>query len=334
MQTAARGLGIDDDLVSYVNSMIPNTRGFDWSLHDCYYGNDEDRKPISAFKAVMDENKLWWELAQNIEGLITHLGVHASGIVCSNGDINEFCSIMQTNNGQLVTSLDLHTLESCGGLKYDALTVSALDRIHQAMNYMLEDGAMKWQGTLKDTYDKYLAPSVLNYTDEKMWDMLAEGKISNVFQFDTTVGSQAIKLIRPRNLKQLAIANSVMRLMSSEGEQPLETYAKYKSAPQLWYDEMVRYHLTADEEKVLEKYLKEKDGVGDSQEVIMQLVMDPKISNFDMKGANRLRKTIAKKNFKEIDAVKAMFYEEGTKNGTRKELLDYVWNVQVSRQLG
>lgn len=130
----------------------------------------------------MDENKLWWELAQNIEGLITHLGVHASGIVCSNGDINEFCSIMQTNNGQLVTSLDLHTLESCGGLKYDALTVSALDRIHQAMNYMLEDGAMKWQGTLKDTYDKYLAPSVLNYTDEKMWDMLAEGKISSVFQ--------------------------------------------------------------------------------------------------------------------------------------------------------
>ena len=125
-----------------------------------------------------------------------------------------------------------------------------------------------------------------------------------------------------------------MRLMSSEGEQPLETYAKYKSAPQLWYDEMARYHLTADEEKVLEKYLKEKDGVGDSQEVIMQLVMDPKISNFDMKGANRLRKTIAKKNFREIDAVKAMFYEEGTKNGTRKELLDYVWNVQVSRQLG
>lgn len=182
LQTAARGLGIDDDLVSYVNSMIPNERGFDWNLHDCYYGNDEDRKPISAFKAVMDENKVWWELAQNIEGLITHLGVHASGIVCSNGDINEFCSIMQTNNGQLVTSLDLHTLESCGGLKYDALTVSALDRIHQAMNYMLEDGAMKWQGTLKDTYDKYLAPSVLNYTDDKMRDMLAEGKISSVFQ--------------------------------------------------------------------------------------------------------------------------------------------------------
>lgn len=54
--------------------MIPNERGFDWSLHDCYYGNDDDRKPIKAFIEQMEQYPRLWELASAIEGLITRLG--------------------------------------------------------------------------------------------------------------------------------------------------------------------------------------------------------------------------------------------------------------------
>ena len=314
--------------------MIPNERGFDWSLHDCYYGNDDDRKPIKAFIEQMDQYPKLWELAQSIEGLITRLGVHASGVVCVNGDFNRFNSVMKTSHGQLVTSYDLHTLEKCGMVKYDFLTVSALDRIRQCMNYMLEDGTIVWQGSLRATYTKYLAPSVLDFTSKGMWDMVAQGKISSLFQFDTLVGSQAIKSIEPESLTELAISSSLMRLMSDTGELPLEKYVKFKRAPDLWYNEMRAYGLNDDEIAVLEKYLKKKNGVGESQEVIMRIVMDPQISGFDMKEANKLRKTIAKKVFREIEAVKELFYKKGLERGTRKELLDYVWNVQVSMQLG
>ena len=41
-----------------------------------------------------------------------------------------------------------------------------------------------------------------------------------------------------------------------------------------------------------------------------------------------------KKKFREIEAVKALFYEKGHAAGTRDALLDYVWNVQVNYQLG
>lgn len=334
IKTAGRGLKIDDDVISYITSMIPNERGFDWSLHDCYYGNDGDRKPIKAFIEQMNQYPKLWELAQNIEGLITRLGVHASGVVCVNGDFNRFNSVMKTSHGQLVTSYDLHTLEKCGMVKYDFLTVSALDRIRQCMNYMLEDGAMIWQGSLRATYTKYLAPSVLDFTSKGMWDMVAQGKISSLFQFDTLVGSQAIKSIEPESLTELAISSSLMRLMSDTGELPLEKYVKFKRAPDLWYNEMRAYGLNDDEVAVLEKYLKKKNGVGESQEVIMRIVMDPQISGFDMKEANKLRKTIAKKVFREIEVVKELFYKKGLERGTRKELLDYVWNVQVSMQLG
>lgn len=293
LKTSARGLNIDDDLVSYMTSMIPTERGFDWSLSDCYYGSKkDDRAPIKEFIRVMDENPLWWELAQSIEGLVTRLGVHASGVICVNGDFVNHGSYMKTNKGQIVTALDLHDQEKCGVLKYDMLTVSALDRIHQAINYMLEDGTMKWQGSLKATYDKYLHPSVLDYDSEEMWRMASDGEIRSLFQFDSVIGGQSIKKIQPRSLKQLAIANSIMRLMA-DGEQPIDIYVKQKLAPQIWYDDMYRHGLTADEIKVLEKYLKEKDGVAESQEVVMQLSMDPHISGFDMGEANKLRKTIA-----------------------------------------
>lgn len=182
LKTAGRGLNINEDIINYITAMIPNERGFDWSLHDCYYGNDDDRKPIKAFIEQMEQYPRLWELASAIEGLITRLGVHASGVVCVNEDFTKFNSYMKTSKEQLVTAFDLHTLERCGLVKYDFLTVSALDRIHQCMNYMLEDGILEWQGNLRKTYNKYLSPAVLDYNNSEMWDMVGEGKISSLFQ--------------------------------------------------------------------------------------------------------------------------------------------------------
>ena len=313
--------------------MIPNERGFDWSLSDCYYGNNDDRAPIKAFVVEINKHPRLWDLATKIEGLITRLGVHASGVICVNGDFINHGSYMKTNKGQIVTCFDLHDQEDCGVLKYDLLTVSALDRIHQCINYMLEDGTMEWQGSLKSTYNKYISPNVLDYTSEEMWRMASDGEINSLFQFDTVVGGQSIKKIQPRSLQQLAIANSIMRLMA-DGEQPIDIYVKQKSCPQIWYEDMRNKGLTAEEMKIVEKYLLEKDGVADSQEVVMQLSMDPNISGFSMKDANRLRKIIAKKNFKDIESMHEYFMQSGTALGTSEALLNYVWDTQFKLSFG
>ena len=67
------------------------------------------------------------------------------------------------------------------------LIVSALDRIRQCMNYMLEDGVMKWQGNLRATYDKYFLPELLDLDDETMWQYIKDGRILNLFQFESIV---------------------------------------------------------------------------------------------------------------------------------------------------
>ena len=78
---------------------------------------------------------------------------------------------------------------------------------------------------------------MLDYTTPEMWQLVSEGKITALFQFDTIVGSQAIRKVQPSNLTELAIANSVMRLMG-DGELPLEIYARYKANIDEWYSEM------------------------------------------------------------------------------------------------
>lgn len=73
--TAARGLGIDNDIAQYISSLIPSERGQIWSLHDCMYGNGVDRQPVKQFVYEMTENyPEIWAVAQKIEGLVCRLG--------------------------------------------------------------------------------------------------------------------------------------------------------------------------------------------------------------------------------------------------------------------
>ena len=334
IRTAGRSLDADDSVVSYLTSMIPNERGFDLSLKQCYYG-DDDHKPIKEFVSEMDKNPLLWKLASAIEGLITRLGAHAAGILILEGNPADHNSIMKTNKGIVVSAYNLEDSEQMGGLKYDMLTVAALDKIHATINYMLEDRVINWEGSLRATYNKYLLPAVLEYDDRRMWKNLWDGEVIDAFQFDTMVGSQAIKLIKPENIAELAIANSIMRLMAQEGmELPLDTFVKFKKDLSLWYHEMNLYGLNPEHITILEKHLKPLYGVADSQEAAMLLVMDEKITGFSLNEANSLRKAIAKKDFNVLQKTKKMYYEKGEQLGTNPYLLDYVWNIQIGRQIG
>lgn len=314
--------------------MIPNERGFDLTLKQCYYGDDE-HKPIGTFVEEMDRNPDLKRLTFAIEGLITRLGAHASGILITDLDPSNYNSLMKTSKGILVSAYNLEDSEKMGGLKYDMLTVQALDKIHATMNYLLEDRVIEWQGNLRATYDKYLLPANIEYNDIKMWEMLWSGEIIDVFQFDTMVGSQAVKLIKPRSVAELAIANSIMRLMAQEGmELPLDVFVKYKNDLGKWYQEMQLYGLSRNEINILEPILKPLYGVADSQEAAMMLVMLPQVTNFTLNDANSLRKAIAKKDAKTLEKTKKMYYEKGKELGTSQYLLDYVWNVQIGRQIG
>ena len=219
---------------------------------------------------------------------------------------------MRSASGTPVTCFDYHAADECGCLKVDELRTDAMTKMMKCVELLLKNGVIEWQGSIRATYDKYLHPDVLDYTNPKMWEDMANGKIANLFQFETSVGSVCIKRTKPTNVKELAAANAVMRLMPQPGEEaPIDRYVRFKGDIEQWYQEMYAAGLTEDEVAVLEKYLLPKYGNAPEQEDVMLIVMDPEISGFTLKESNTLRKGIAKKSWKTIEEMKEKFFSAG-----------------------
>ena len=213
--TACRGYrsedftdGINVDTAQYLSSLIPSERGFLWPLKDVIYGNkDKGRKPINAFIAEINKYKGLLDIAMAIEGLVNKRSSHASGVILFDEDPYEFGCFMKTPKGEIITQWDLHKCEACGMTKYDFLVTEFQDKIVKTIELLQNHNQIDKDLTLREVYDKYLHPEVLPLNDEKIWKALRENTVLNVFQFDSDVGSQAAKKIKPTNILEMADAN-------------------------------------------------------------------------------------------------------------------------------
>ena len=115
------------------------------------------------------------------------------------------------------------------------------------------------------------------------------------------------------------------------GIMPIDKYVSHKENIQLWYDEMDSYELTKSEQQLLEPYLLIDYGVANTQETLMEVVM---AIGCTMEQANKARKTIAKKVFRDIDKLKEMIFSVGYENNQSENLLNYIWDNVIMPQAG
>ena len=112
--------GIDVDIGQYMTSLIPQERGFLWSLDDVVNGNPEKgRKPIKAFIEEVNKYPGLLDIMMSIEGLVNKRGQHASGVILYNNNPWETDAVMRSPSGDLTTQFDLHQAEQLGDVKYD-----------------------------------------------------------------------------------------------------------------------------------------------------------------------------------------------------------------------
>lgn len=267
--TAARGLEIDSDISSYLASLVPSDRGKTRTLSECYYGDvEKEFNPIAQFVKTMDEYPDLWSLAQRIEGLICRYGVHAGGVIFVDHPFTDNTALMKSPKGVISTQYDLHDSEDVGLIKYDVLSINALDKIHTCLDFICDYGYEERESTLRETYEKIIGVYNLERNDEKMWELIWEHKIESLFQMEQQSGTQGIALTKPKSVDDLAVLNSVIRLMAQEKgmEQPLNKYARFKDDLQCWYNEMEYYGLTEEEMRILEPIVKISYGICESQE--------------------------------------------------------------------
>ena len=338
--TACRGYraqgypdGIDVDTAQYLSSLIPSERGFLWPLKDCIEGNPEkDRKPIKLFINEVEQYPGLLDIMLGIEGIVNKRSSHASGVILFDEDPYEFGCFMKTPKGEIITQYDLHMCEAAGMTKYDFLVTEVQDKLTEAIKLLQDYGEIDSSLTLREVYDKYFHPNVLPINDQAIWKVLQENSVLNIFQFDSEVGSQAAKKIKPKSMLEMADANGLMRLMTAEKgqESPMEKYIRFKENIGLWYAEMREFGLTEEEQKVVEPYFLSSYGVPPSQEQLMKMLMDKNICNFSLKDANAARKIVGKKQMNKIPALKQQILDQAASPC----LGNYIWTCGVGPQMG
>jgi len=339
--TACRGYrsedypdGIDNDEAQYIASLIPSERGFLWPLEDVVNGNkDKDRQPVHAFVNEVNLYPGLLDIIFGIVGLINKRSSHASGVILFDEDPYEFGCFMKTPKGEIITQYDLHDCEAAGLTKYDFLVTEVQDKLAQTLRFLQEDGVIEDEGiNLRGVYNKYLHPNVLPMDNEKIWKAIQDGTVINVFQFDSEVGSQAAKKIKPTTILELTDANGLMRLMTAEkgAETPMEKYIRFKNNLDLWYKEMYDFGLTPKERNYLEPYFKSSYGVPPSQEQLMLMLMDKNICGFTLAEANAARKIVGKKQMSKIPELHQQILEKASS----EKLGKYIWKNGVGPQMG
>ncbi len=338
IQTACRGYrseeypdGIDSDEALYMSGLIPQERGFLWDINDVVSGNPEKgRKPVKEFLNKVKRYPGLLEIITCICGLVNKRGVHASGTILYGDDPFDTAAFMRAPGGDIVTCWDLHEAEAAGDTKYDFLVTEASDKIIKCYEFLKEGNEIP-DISLREFYNEYLHPEVLDVENQELWDHLAAGDILDVFQFATGVGLMIAKKLKPQNMLEMTAASALMRLMAERGEEsPQDRYVRIKDNPSEFENEMLKYGLNEKQRAAFHKYCDDYYGAVPLQEQMMEILMDEDIAGFTLAEANAARKIVAKKQMNKIPDLRKQLYESVADNAYS----NFIWKIAIAPSLG
>ena len=211
-----------------------------------------------------------------------------------------------------------------------------MDKIHNCIDLLCEYNLVERKSTLKETYEDVVGIYKIERDEPKMWKMVWDHKITSLFQMEKQSGVSGIEILHPSSVDELAILNSTIRLMAQEkgGEMPTEKLARFKNNPNAWLEEMERNGLGEKEQEILKPILEMSYGLCIAQEQFMELVQLPELGGFSLSWADRLRKSIAKKNPKEYEELTKEFFTITSEKGVNQALAKYVWYVLIAMSRG
>lgn len=335
--TACRGFrseecpdGIDVDIAQYMSSLVPEERGFLWTINDMVKGNpDKGRAPVMSFIREVNNYPGLLNIITSIEGLVNKRSSHASGVILYDKDPYETAAFMRTPSGDLITCYDLHKAEAAGDTKYDFLVTEISDKIIKCFELLIEDNVIEDIG-LRNLYNKYIHPEVMDTNDKRIWEHLAAGDVLDVFQFSTGVGLAIAKKLRPQNPMEMTAANAMMRLMSEKDkESQQDRYVRIQREGLGVFDEEMRAaRFTEEQLRLMHKHCDQYWGCCALQEQMMELLMD--VAGFTLGEANAARKIVGKKQMNKIPELRDKVYS----SFDDMQVANYFWENAIAPQLG
>ncbi|MFS4459994.1 DNA polymerase III subunit alpha [Bdellovibrio sp. HCB2-146] len=296
IKDVGRVLGMTFPEVDAVTKLIPEKLGI--TLKDALemeprMGEMMEMNPTVA--TLMD-------LAQRVEGMVRHAGIHAAGVIIADGQLVRHAPLYKGADGEQVVQYDMKHAEKIGLIKFDFLGLKTLTHINHALRL------------IKKNRNKKVTTKEIPMNDVATFEMMSRGDTAGVFQFEGEGITDATRKIRPSSFADITAITSLYR-PGPMANIPDFTDRKHGKAP-------VEYLLEDTREVLSETY-----GIMVYQEQVMGIAS--RIAGYSLGEADMLRRAMGKKIKEEMDQQRIRFMkgakERGYDEKKSEELFDLMY---------
>ncbi|HEY5659578.1 MAG TPA: DNA polymerase III subunit alpha [Gaiellaceae bacterium] len=289
VRDAGRVLEIPYGVVDKIAKAIPEGPG--QTLDACL-------KPGQELKQLYDADPTAREivdLAKPLEGLVRADSIHAAGVVIGDRPLTDYVPLQQKGQDQeVVTQFHGGDVEKLGLLKMDFLGLRNLDVLERARE--LAGNGIDW--------------ATLPLDDKKIYEMLAKGDATGVFQFESSGMREALRQVKPTEFEDLI---ALVALYRPGAMAYIPMYARRKNG-----QEPVTYP-----DPRLKSITGMTFGTCLYQEQFMEIAKQ--IAGFTPNEADDLRKAIGKKDHKLMASLKDKFLEGCAQSNTTPAVANQLW---------
>ena len=184
--------GNQDDLSDLLKMIPPPVYGKEATLEEILEEN-KDLSEEQRYSAFLD-------FADRIENMVANFGIHAAGIIISDKNISDTVPIWKNSKAERITQYDKDECEDLGLIKFDFLGIDTLSVIKECKHLISEN------------HNVEIAPYAIPDGDQETYDVLASGKLTGVFQMETSgIAKRLITDIKPRSIEDLSAISAINR---------------------------------------------------------------------------------------------------------------------------
>jgi DNA polymerase III subunit alpha len=297
VKDVGRTLGFTPAETDALAKLIPNAPNYSLTVKEAI-------ERVPEVKKLYNDDDRYHELldfAIALEGLARHSGVHAAGVVIAPGPLDDYVPIFTqgsrgsgaTGNGDeniVVTQYDMDALEKVGMLKMDFLGLTTLTVIDDAL------------ASIRDRAGSAPDLDTLPLDAPEVYLMLRAGKTAGVFQFESPLATDIVRMMRCDRFDDLVASNALMRPGPLDAGMH-KVYCRRKKG-----EEPVTYLLPE-----LKEILEPTYGVITYQEQVMRVAQ--KLAGISLAEADVLRKAVGKKDPVLIRAELGKFVQKSVARG-------------------
>ncbi len=291
IRDVGRVLGLPYGFVDSISKMIPFDPSRPQSLTECIASEPRLQKLINEDPRV----KKLTDLSLKLEGLNRNVATHAAGVVIADKKLTEIVPLYKDNTANLLlpsTQFDMYSAENAGLIKFDFLGLKTLTVINNTQNLIKKK-------------NKEFNIENIDYSDQKVFELLSSGKTVGLFQIESAGMREALIQMKPNHIEDIIALVALYRPGPMSNIPVYNDCKNGKQKPDYLHP-------------LLEDILKPTYGVIIYQEQVMQIAQ--KLSGFTAGQADILRRAMGKKKRSELEKQKQNFINGAVSNGISKDV--------------